>query len=53
MDAIIYNVLGREVMGLNIDSNSAAIDVSGLSSGIYLIKYTIGDAVGTAKFIKE
>jgi len=52
-DAIIYNVLGREVMGLNIDSNSAAIDVSGLSSGIYLIKYTIGDAVGTAKFIKE
>ena len=52
-DASIYNVLGREVMGLNIDSNSAAIDVSGLSSGIYLIKYTIGDAVGTAKFIKE
>ncbi|CAI8410955.1 MAG: Uncharacterised protein [Polaribacter sejongensis] len=52
-DAIIYNVLGREVMGLNIDSNSAAIDVSGLSSGIYLIKYTVGNAVGTAKFIKE
>ena len=52
-DASIYNVLGTKVMSLNIDSNSEAIDVSGLSSGIYLIKYTIGDAVGTAKFIKE
>ena len=49
----IFNLIGRKVMGLNIDSNSAAIDVSGLSSGLYLINYTIGDAVGTAKFIKE
>jgi preprotein translocase subunit SecG len=52
-DATIYNVLGTAVMSLDINNNSEAIDVSGLTSGIYLIKYTVGDAVGTAKFIKE
>jgi preprotein translocase subunit SecG len=52
-DATIYNVLGTAVMSLDINNNSEAIDVSVLTSGIYLIKYTVGDAVGTAKFIKE
>ena len=51
--AAIYNILGKQVMRLKINKNSESIDVSGLSSGIYLIRYTSGDAIGTAKFIKE
>jgi hypothetical protein len=51
--AAIYNILGKQVMRLNINKNNESIDVSNLSSGMYLIKYTIGNAVGTAKFIKQ
>ena len=52
-NAQIFNVLGKKVMSLDINKNSESIDVSKLASGIYLIKYTIDSAVGTAKFIKE
>ena len=51
--AVIYNILGKQVMSLNINKNSESIDVSRLNSGIYLIKYTIDNAIGTAKFIKQ
>jgi len=51
--AAIYNLLGKQVMSLEINKTSESIDVSNLSSGIYLIKYTVNNAVGTAKFIKE
>ncbi|MGK0455365.1 MAG: hypothetical protein ACJAYY_002860, partial [Paraglaciecola sp.] len=51
--AVIYNILGKQVMSLNINKNIESIDVSNLSTGMYLIKYTIGNAVGTAKFIKQ
>jgi hypothetical protein len=50
--AVIYSVLGKEVMSLDINKNRESIDVSKLNSGVYFIKYTIDDAVGTAKFIK-
>jgi hypothetical protein len=49
----IYNLLGKQVMNLDINKTSESIDVSNLSSGIYLIKYTVNNTVGTAKFIKE
>lgn len=52
-NAQIFNVLGKEVMNLNINKNSESIDISSLSSGIYLIKYQSNGAVGTAKFVKE
>jgi hypothetical protein len=52
-DAVIYNILGKQVMSLNINKNSESINISNLSSGMYLIKYTVGNAVGTAKFIKQ
>ncbi|ARV14421.1 T9SS type A sorting domain-containing protein [Polaribacter sp. SA4-12] len=51
--AAIFNLLGKQVMSLEINKTSESIDVSNLSSGIYLIKYTVNNAVGTAKFIKE
>ncbi|MGJ8744178.1 T9SS type A sorting domain-containing protein [Polaribacter sp.] len=52
-NAAIYNILGKKVINLTINKNSESIDVSNLASGIYLIKYTVDNAVGTAKFIKE
>ena len=52
-NAEIYNLLGKRVMSLNINNTSESIDVSNLSSGIYLIKYEVNNAVGTSKFIKK
>jgi hypothetical protein len=52
-NAAIYNLLGKEVMSVEINKNSESIDVSNLASGMYLIKYSIDNAVGTAKFIKQ
>ena len=51
--AVIYNILGKQVMRLDINKNSESIDVSSLASGMYLIKYSLGNAIGTAKFIKQ
>ena len=51
--AAIYNLLGKEVMNLEINKNSESIDVSNLASGMYLIRYSIDNAIGTAKFIKQ
>ena len=52
-NASIFNVLGKKVMRLEINKNSESIDVSSLASGIYLVKYELDNAAGTAKFIKE
>ena len=52
-NAVIYNILGKQVMNLSINKNSESINVSNLASGMYLIKYTTESAVGTAKFIKQ
>ena len=51
--AAIYNLLGKEVMNLEINKNSESIDVSNLASGMYLIRYSLDNAIGTAKFIKQ
>jgi hypothetical protein len=51
--AAIYNILGKQVMSLNINKNSKSIDISNLASGIYFLKYNVNDKVGTAKFIKQ
>jgi len=51
--AVIYNILGKQVMCLEINKNSESIDVSSLASGMYLIKYSLNKITGTAKFIKQ
>ena len=52
-NTVVYNMLGKQVMSLNINKNNETIDVSDLSKGVYLIKYTIDKTVGTVKFIKK
>ena len=52
-NADIFNVLGKKVMSLDINKNSESIDVSNLTSGIYLVKYNVNGTTGTAKFVKQ
>jgi hypothetical protein len=52
-NAQIFNVIGKNVMNVNVNDTKASINISNLSSGIYLIKYNVNGKVGTAKFIKE
>ena len=49
----IYNLLGKRVKNVTLNKNEGVIDVSNLNTGIYILKYTINNTVGTKKFIKE
>ena len=49
----VYNVLGRKVQSFNVNATSKRLDVSSLSTGIYILKYTANNVVGSMKFIKK
>jgi len=51
--ATIYNILGKKVKSFTVNANTSSLDVSGLSRGIYILKYTANNAVGSMKFVKE
>ena len=50
---IIYNILGKKVKSFAVNALSKSLDVSNLSKGIYILKYTSNNAVGSMKFAKE
>ena len=52
-NATIYNVLGKKIKSFTVNAKTSSLDVSGLSRGIYILKYTANNAVGSMKFIKE
>jgi hypothetical protein len=52
-NADIFNVLGKKVMSVNVNDTKTSINISSLASGIYLVKYNVGNTTGTAKFIKQ
>ena len=47
----IYNQLGQKVLQTDLTSESNTINVSSLSSGIYLLKISTGNHSKTYKFI--
>jgi aminopeptidase YwaD len=47
----IYSIMGRKVIECNISASNNAIDVSGLSKGIYFLKNA--NSYSAIKFIKE
>ena len=49
----IYNVLGKSVFNRSIHNKEDIINVSNLQTGIYILKYTMNNALGTLKFLKE
>jgi len=51
--AIIYNVLGKKVKTFTVNAMSKSLDVSNLSRGIYILKYTANNVVGSMKFVIE
>jgi hypothetical protein len=51
--ATIYNVLGKKIKSFTVNAKTSTLDVSGLSRGIYILKYTANNAVGSMKFVKE
>jgi len=51
--ASIYNILGRKVKSFSVNAKTSSLDVSSLSTGIYILKYTSNNVVGSMKFIKE
>jgi hypothetical protein len=52
-EVVIYNVLGRKVKHTQVNNNKFEMNISDLSTGIYILRYSINDFVGTKKFIKE
>ncbi|NJN50219.1 MAG: T9SS type A sorting domain-containing protein [Polaribacter sp.] len=51
--AEVYSILGKKVMSVEVNNTSKTFDVSGLTNGVYLIKYNVNNKVGTAKFVKQ
>jgi type VI protein secretion system component VasF len=49
----VFNLLGQEVLSINPKANSAKIQTSSLSKGVYVITATIDDVVSSSKFIKQ
>ena len=49
----IANALGQAVMKQIVNNNSAQVDVSSLSNGVYFVTITSGSASKTIKIIKE
>ncbi len=48
----VYDVLGKRVLSAQPDVISPKINMSGLASGTYMVKVTIGNASKTVKIIK-
>lgn len=48
----VYDILGKVVLSENPDAISPKVNMSGLSSGAYLVKVTIGNASKTVKILK-
>ncbi len=49
----LYNLLGQRVMDNTLDSTAAQVDISGLSSGTYIMKVTVNGQIGTYKVLKD
>lgn len=49
----IYNVLGKKVFTQNFSARNKTFDISPISSGVYIMKVTEGDAIATKKLIIE
>ncbi len=52
-DVAIYNLLGQQVMGLDVNATSTQLDTSSLATGAYIMKVTVNGQVGTYKLIKR
>ena len=49
----IYNIMGQEVYTQRPNLLSSSLDLSSLSSGMYIVKVQVGNNLGSYKIIKE
>jgi GH24 family phage-related lysozyme (muramidase) len=49
----IYSLLGQKVIQLSPEQNNPSIDISALSSGVYVMKVNVNGQSATYKFIKQ
>lgn len=52
-DVAVYNLLGQQVLLLNLNANKGQVNMSSLASGTYLVKVNTENGVNTIKVIKE
>ncbi|CAM4112235.1 T9SS type A sorting domain-containing protein [Flavobacterium antarcticum] len=52
-DVAVFNLLGQQLFTKSINAKEGQIDMSGVSSGTYLVKISSADKVQTIKVIKE
>ncbi|MCW5519642.1 T9SS type A sorting domain-containing protein [Aureitalea sp. L0-47] len=52
-DVAIYNLLGQQVLGQEVNATSTQLDTSTLATGAYLMKVTVNGQTGTYKVIKR
>lgn len=49
----LYNLLGQKVLQANVNATTTDVNVSGLTTGTYIMKVTINGQVGTFKVLKN
>jgi hypothetical protein len=49
----LYNIFGKEVLKLDVNTLSTNIDISNLSNGIYIAKVSTSSGVGSLKLLKK
>lgn len=49
----IYNMLGQQMMVKNVNTTEAAVDMSQLADGAYIVNVTAGNSVKTIKVVKK
>ncbi len=49
----VYNLLGQEVLAVNVNALQSKINMTALSNGTYLVKVTVDGLTKTLKVIKE
>jgi hypothetical protein len=49
----LYTTLGQEVLNKDLNSDNTSVNVSSLSTGLYIAKVASGNQVNTFKFVKQ
>ena len=52
-DIAVFDMFGKQLMTGKVASERTELDLSGLASGIYIIRIANADAVSTIKVVKE
>ncbi|MCB0464688.1 MAG: T9SS type A sorting domain-containing protein, partial [Aequorivita sp.] len=49
----MYNLLGQQVLSSKIGATTSDLDISGLTTGTYIMKVTVDGQTGTYKVLKN